>query len=329
MSISRVVSVALTSALLFVGLGAAPAQAEPVQLSIGTFNVKDPDANGCGAWTKRGPVIAQQILSRKLNVIGVQEVFERQDRSELLYYINAEAYKTQRVKPYAMTFPADRSSVAERDFNTTGYDNRLIYDTRRVTLVATWAKRFGYQSPGDNKYGRHMMWALFENNLNKSRFLVFNTHTAPGDDVADQKQWTELISYMKAWRDRYKVPVFAIGDFNSTKFEGASRAMLPAMRAAGVGDILGQQYRSYTTAGARIPAGGGNSWVNSFNNCRQNIREFSVARNRPGNSPDYIFASNNIKVLSYLLVVNYDSRGYLKLPIPSDHFLLTTTVELP
>lgn len=320
----------------------SPAQAVPVQFSIGSFNVKDPDSSGCGAWTSRGPWVAKHIIDRKLNVIGIQEVFDRQDRETTMQYINyAASGQASLTEPYAMTFPPDQSSVSSSDFPYTGYDNRIVYDTRRVDLKGKWAMRFRNQDPDDNQYGRHATWALFTHKTNGRPFLVFNTHLAPGNDTYDELQWKELLAQIQTFRSRYTaayngtfIPVFAIGDYNTTKFEGAAKNMLPAMRNAGVGDILGQQYRTYTTTGARVVSGSGNAYINSFNGCRADTRQYRVATNRNGNSPDYIFASNSLRgpggrAIPYYQYVGFGTYPYLRYPIPSDHFLITATFDLP
>jgi endonuclease/exonuclease/phosphatase family metal-dependent hydrolase len=330
--------------LVFSGLTAAtlaPAQATPVQFSIGSFNVKDPDRTGCGPWTSRGPLVAKNIIDRKLNVVGVQEVFERSDREELIKYVNyAASGQWSLTYPYAMTFPPEKSSVSSSDFPYSGYDDRILYDTRKVSLKGTWAMRFRNQDPLDNKYGRHAVWALFTHVTNGRPFLVFNTHLAPGNDTYDELQWKELLAQIQAFRSRYTaayngtfIPVFAIGDYNTTKFEAAAKDMLPAMRNAGVGDILGQQYRSYTTSAARVVSGSGNAYINSFNDCNPDTRQYRVASDRNGNSPDYIFASNSLKgpsgPIPFNEVVNFGTYPFLRSPIPSDHFLVTATVVLP
>jgi endonuclease/exonuclease/phosphatase family metal-dependent hydrolase len=322
------VSAALTAATL------TPAEATPVQFSIGSFNIKDPDSTGCGPWTSRGPRVGQNIWSRRLTVFGIQEAFESSDQEETLKYVNHAATGTwSDTYPYSMTFAPSGSSD--------GYDNRIVYDTRKVALKGRWAMKYRNQLPGDNSRGRWATWALFTHRTNGRPFLVFNTHLAPGDDTYDELQWKELLAQIQTFRSRYTaayngtfIPVFAVGDFNTTKFEGAARDMLPAMRNAGVGDILGQQYRSYTTLGARVVSGSGNAYINSFNGCRTDTRLYSVATNRNGNSPDYIFASTALRgpggaAIPYLQVVNFSSRPYLSTPIPSDHFLITATFDLP
>jgi endonuclease/exonuclease/phosphatase family metal-dependent hydrolase len=309
----------------------APAQAAPVQFSIGSFNVHDPDSSGCGSWTSRGPLVAKQINDRKLNIVGVQEVFDSQDRETLIKYVNhAASGEWSTTSPYAMTLPLDDSN---------GYDDRILYDTRKLTFKGTWAMKFRNQAPGDNSRGRWAMWSLFTLNANGRPFLVFNTHLAPGNDTYDELQWKELLAQIKAFRTRFTdtynttVPVFSIGDYNTTKFEAAAKDMLPAMRNADVGDILGQQYRSYTTYAARVPSGSGNAYVNSYNHCDPDTRHYSVATNRNGNSSDYIFASNYLKgptgPIAYFEYVGWGTRPFLRTPIPSDHFLVSATVLLP
>ena len=83
--------------------------------------------------------------------------------------------------------------------------------------------------------------------------------------------------------------------------------MLPAMKNAGFGDVLNQQYRvnpSPTASGAQARI---NGWINTANHLDRNIAAWSYedAHRKIGNDIDYMFASNWLKVPEYKMVVNY------------------------
>ena len=56
----------------------------PMELAVGTYNVHNPDDD----WDERGPLVAADIVSEQLGVLGVQEVYRKSERSSLLGYVN-------------------------------------------------------------------------------------------------------------------------------------------------------------------------------------------------------------------------------------------------
>jgi endonuclease/exonuclease/phosphatase family metal-dependent hydrolase len=293
----RIARAAVVGLVISLATAMAPAHAaEPVQ--VGTYNIRNPDSSTPGPWEQRLPGIVQNILAEGVTVLGVQELYGADDRREFLQELNKASGGV-----YEMTLPANSSG---------GYDNRIVYDTRLVQLVAADAITFANQQPGDTR--REMTWAVFQR-VNGGQFLVVNTHLCPTSDPVTAAQWTELIGHTAALRAAYGgIPVLAIGDFNTTKFEPPAKKNLKLMRRNGFGDVLGQTYRSYKVKGARavgaerIDANYGSS------NAKR------VGRKKNGNSIDWIFASNHLDVLRYRVVVRQDL---------SDHNLVTSTIVLP
>jgi endonuclease/exonuclease/phosphatase family metal-dependent hydrolase len=276
----------------------ANAAAEPVQ--VGTYNIRNPDESTPAPWEQRLPGIAQNILAEGVTVLGLQELYGSDDRREFLDELNRAAGDP---KAYAMTLPANDGD---------GYDNRIVYDTRRVGLIAAGAITFANQRPDDTR--REMTWAVLQR-VNGGQFLVVNTHLCPTSDPVTSAQWGELIGQTAALRAAFGgIPVLAIGDFNTTKFEPPAKKNLKLMKRNGFGDVLGQTYRSYKVKGARAV---GNERVGA-NFGSSNATP--VGRKKNGNSIDWIFASNQLDVLRYRVVVRRDL---------SDHNMVTSTIVLP
>ena len=294
---SRIIPAAVAGLVLSLAASVAPAAAaEPLQ--VGTYNIRNPDSSTPAPWEQRLPGIVQNILAEGVTVLGVQELYEAGERRDFLAELNKAAGGV-----YEMTLPANTSG---------GYDNRIVYDTRRVTFVTGGAITFATQLAGDTR--REMNWAVLRR-VNGGEFLVVNTHLCPSSDPVTERQWLELIGHTAALRAAHGgIPVLAVGDFNTTKFEPPARKNLKLMRKNGFGDVLGQKYRTYKTKGAR--AVGAERIDANFGSSNAK----PVGRKKNGNSIDWIFASNHLDVLRYRVVVRQDL---------SDHNLVTATIVLP
>ena len=287
----------------------------PQLVRIGSFNIKDPDTTGgsCGPWDGRKAGVAADIVASKADVVGIQEAYEQKDRDSLMAAIQAAG------GTYAMTLPTSDGG---------GWDNRLLYNPSRVTLIETHHEAFAKQD-GEGR-DREVVWATFELKSNHNRFMVFTTHLEPGATAAVTKaQWDSI-----RWRaqnysvvDGARLPVFVVGDFNTSKFHPPADYMLPAMKKAGFGDVLGQTYRSYTVSGQRAKTKT-DAWINSFNDCRRSIGDYSVSKSRIANNVDWIFASNDLAIPAWKTTVHL-SGSTLKTPIPSDHFMISIQALIP
>jgi endonuclease/exonuclease/phosphatase family metal-dependent hydrolase len=283
-----------------------------MRLDVGTYNVHNPGND----WDERGPLVADGIVSEKLQVLGVQEVYRASERHSLLTYVNAKAKAAFGAPVYGMTPGPD---------NGVGYDNRILYDTRYLQLLSSGGRPFQHQV-GDGEVDRWFAWAVLKHKPSGWNLLFVTTHLAPDNDKADLRQWTELIQHINALRRSARVPwVVVAGDFNTTKLEKPADVMLPAMYKNGYGDILGQTYDSYEVRGARAQVKK-DAHLRSFNGFRRDTDDYSRDEDENGNGVDWIFASNELAVPYYRVVARYDDDGDLIEPIPSDHFLVRATL---
>lgn len=284
----------------------------PMRLSVGTYNVRNPD----DTWHERGPLVADGIVSEKLRIVGIQEVYRAGERRSLLNYVNTRSNKVNGSPVYGM---------APKPDSDLGYDNRILYDARVVTLLKSGAKRFDYQV-GGGEVDRWFAWATFRHRASGWSLLFVTTHLAPDNDYADLRQWRELIQRINHLKKNHRPRwVVVAGDFNTTKLEKPADVMLPAMRRNGYGDVLGQTYDSYDVSDGRAQVKK-DAHLRSFNGFRRDTDDYSRDEDENGNGVDWIFASNDLAVPYYRVVARYDDDGDLIEPIPSDHFLVRATL---
>jgi endonuclease/exonuclease/phosphatase family metal-dependent hydrolase len=263
-----------------------------MKIAVGTYNIKDPDSTSQGPWTTRGPRSAAAIVGQKVRLLGVQEVFEDDDRSSLLAYINQQA-------------GGDFYSMVPEASSGDGEDSRIVFDQRSFKRLASGGASFRYQYGSEN---RAFAWGEFQNYASGRNVLFVTTHLSPRSDTADVRQWTELLDWVKARAAFSGVSTAIItGDFNTTKFEPPA-TMLAVSRSRGYEDVLGQIQNSYSTY--RNPTTRVDAWISSSNRGRRDVREYSVATNRNSNSIDYIFVSKVLKA-TYYRVYAQPRTGYI------------------
>jgi endonuclease/exonuclease/phosphatase family metal-dependent hydrolase len=283
-----------------------------MELAVGTYNVHNPGDD----WDERGPLVADGIVSEQLGVLGVQEVYRESERRSLLDHVNTKAVGSVGAPVYDMA-PAVDSDL--------GYDNRVLYDTRVVTLLASGGEDFEHQVGGD-EVDRWFAWATFRHQASGWTVLFVTTHLAPHEPPAARKQWNELIDRVNDLRQTHGAAwIVVAGDFNITKFDKPADDLLEDMEENGYGDVLGQKYRSYDTDDSRAQETK-DAWLDSYNDFDPQIDHYDHDRDHTGNSFDWIFASNELAVPYYRVVARYDDDEELIGPIPSDHFLVRATL---
>ncbi len=277
-------------------------------ISVGTYNIKDPDSTAQGPWTTRGPRSAAAIVGQGVRLLGVQEVFEDNDREDMLRFINDQAggdfYKM----------------VPEPDSNA-GEDSRIVYDERVFRHMASGGLSYVAQNGSEE---RAFAWAKLQHRASYRFVLALTTRLSPRSDSVDVSQWRQLIRFVKQTAAASSAPLTVIitGDFNTTKFEPPA-IMLAEMRSAGYEDVLGQIRNSYSTY--RNPSAKVDAWISTSNRGLRDVREYDVATNRNANSIDYIFVSKALKA-TYFRVYAQPRTGYILNYLMSDHFLVRATL---
>lgn len=324
----------------------APASADaatPASLRVASFNIQsvavDQTDGARRPWRQRRAAVVKNIVGEQVDVIGVQEANpSRYWRSRLVdgatQYLdlrnglNSAGGHYRLTNTYAFNCVNPRTSYhCQYQYRGASYSDRILYDTDTVELVRAGAIHYTAQHPLEQPRG--VAWAVLRSKANGSEFLFTTTHLDPRHLDVREAQWRELIADID--RLRGDLPVVAVGDFNTHKFTPLAASMLPAMKAAGYGDVLNQEYTVNPVAEVRAESVT-NAWVNSFNHERRDVATYGYEdrRDKYGNNIDWIFATNALEVQNYKVVLDFDPltlqvRGVL----PSDHNMVRAVLTLP
>lgn len=284
------------------------------RLRIGSFNIRqtrlDPVAGA--PWSERRYVAARDILKAKLDVVGLQEAYQHSDPPQ---YDDLR----DRVNEAGGTY-----AIVDEDIDTTR-DLRILYNTSTLTVVDNGFYQFQVQSGPKQNY-RFLAWAVFQVNATGQQFFFSNTHLVHDNPPAAQAQWREIIPMIRSLSG--SLPVIHVGDHQTARKPGTpASTMMRRMKQAGFGDVVGAksgEYRIVHPRAKRLV----NARISSFNNYQRRVADFSTGPGTIANSPDWIFASNNLKVKLWKVWANI-RNGRVVGTLPSDHFLVSSTIELP
>ena len=329
---------------------AAPMPGQPamsagaaVDLRVGTLNALsvalDKNSGMQKPWAQRRPVIVNHILRERLDVLGLQEVHPAKTYAPRMadgpnQYMDLVAGLNGRGARYAVTnkwaFNCENSvhrTNCKPVNREASHSTRILYNTRTVALVKHGGIQYAAQAGGNNP--NYLAWAILRSKANGRQFLFTSTHLETRDAGIRRQQWAQQIREINRLRGRR--PVIAVGDYNAHKFSPEAAEFLPAMKRAGYGDALNQEYRVNPLRSPRAQRTI-NGWLNSFNHKRRDVSSYSFDENRrkTGNMLDWIFAQNNLRVLEYKVVLNFNRRTLqVNGVLPSDHNMLRATLRLP
>src|SRR5689334_959862 len=69
-----------------------------MRISVGTYNIHNPD----DTWDTRGPQVAADILSERVQLLGIQEAYRESERRSLLNYVNQRSTAVYGTPVYRM-----------------------------------------------------------------------------------------------------------------------------------------------------------------------------------------------------------------------------------
>lgn len=338
-------SVGVIAAVL-AGTGTGTATAATTVLNtdvkVASFNLSsvafDSQASGeHRTWRVRRPVVVYEVMRDRPDVLGVQEANQSTIyKSSVDYgpnqYLDLRGALTAKGGHYALTNTYAYNCVNSwssyncvHQYRGASQDNRIFYNTDTVTLVRQGSVKFRAQTAGKNP--RYLAWAVFRMKATGKQFFFSNTHLDPYTVSVRRAQWDEVIA--NTTRLAGTLPVVAVGDYNTSKWDSWAATYLPRMKAAGYGDVLGQTYASSTSRPRAALLD--RAWVNSYNGYRRDARLYSYenAQYRIGNNIDWIFATNALPVKKWLTHAPVDPITFqLRGVIPSDHFLIQATLTL-
>lgn len=295
----------------------SPRESTGADLRVATFNIsgQNDDSKATGdyqVWADRLPVVTSQIIGEGSDVVALQEAYAPTGQYTSLTNALAAAGRA-----YAITDSNPSTSQA----------TRIMYNTATVTLLSKGA--VGYDNQVAGKTTRYLSWATFRQLSTGRDFFFVSTHLSPDDEAVRLAEWKQLIAKVKELSPS-NLPVVVTGDFNTSKFASAAAEMLPAMRTAGFGDLMNQEYQVNPPSSPRAESVV-NGWINSFNGYRRNITPYSypTARMKVGNGIDWIFATNSLRVKQWKVVIDFDPATLLiRGVIPSDHNMISAILVL-
>jgi len=323
---------------------AATARSAPrADIRVASFNIQsvalDKTRGEQRPWRKRRSTVISQILGERIDVIGVQEANPGTSfRSRLVDGMNQYRdlrnglnkagghYSLTNYVGYNCVNPVTAYKCRPRDRDASASE-RILYNTRKLTMVSRDAMR--YRARGTGYPDLYLTWAVFRIRSTGRTFLFASTHLDPAHRAVRLAQWKQLISKVNQIKGRR--PVVVVGDFNAQKFDTMTRTMLPAMKRAGYGDVLNQQYRVNPSRGVRARTRI-NGWMNTYNHLSRNVARFGYPRrhDKTGNGIDWIFASNSLPVKDYKVVVHWNrATGRVVGTLPSDHNMIRATLSMP
>jgi endonuclease/exonuclease/phosphatase family metal-dependent hydrolase len=315
---------------------AGAAKRAAVDINVASFNIQsaghDRTAGACAT-------VVRQILSNRTDVVGIQEAvytpsFVRRLANGRTQYLDLRNGLNGQGGRYAVTVNAAvnclRPYVAHncrpRDRNASAAE-RILFNKRTLALVRTGALRYTRQTARTPNMS--LAWAVLRSKSTGARFLFTTTHLDPSSRAVRKSQWRQMIRTVR--RVRNGLPVVSVGDFNTNKIDPMARTMLPAMRQAGFGDVLNQQYRVNPSRNVRARSRV-NGWLNTYNHLSRRVATFGYEdrRGNTGNGIDLIFASNHLAVMEYEVVCDFNPRTLrVQGTLPSDHNMIRAKIRLP
>lgn len=320
----------------------APPTGQPADLRVATFNIRTINHNSPDhpeqKWGRRADRVAallsgvattRNAASPAPDVIAVQEAnqayrrFSTRCTNQMIDLRNRLNARTGR--HYEATSLNPSTSVG----------TRILFDTTRLRLERTGAVLL---APARTTHP-HLAWAIFQVRDGGQRFFFANAHLVPnettGSNLVRDAEWDRVLTLLADPALTQGLPVVLGGDFNSRRSGSGENTSaltrLPRMASAGFGDLLlgglDPADRGLQVKDAR-PKATANAHCKSFNGfrvaqkCKDDVTQI-------GQHIDYLFASNDLPVKKWELVLDLDAQGNWLGRIPSDHNLVRATISLP
>ena len=324
------------SALVAVRTTVTPPPPPVTTLRVGSYNVAcekctDTPEGEEGTWYERRAAVVSTIKGEDLDVLGVQEA----SQGQLAQVPGTSQFDdlVQRLgSPWAITnayrYNCVRSTSAsscEAQDRGASQGTRIFYNSSRITLTAQGSKLLPSVA-GENE--RYMAWAILRQTTTGKSFFFVSQHLESGSayDTLRRQEAETALAVVRA-KNTTNLPVIAVGDLNSTRFNPGANYPYDVWVRGGLVDPLGGAYRTTTTAPGATVERAINRRVSSWNDFQRKVRVASSTWVN-GSNLDYILTSR-MRVSEWKTVVAMDAAGNFIGRIPSDHNMIRATVHLP
>jgi endonuclease/exonuclease/phosphatase family metal-dependent hydrolase len=307
-------------------------------LRVASYNIRNANSyeglKNEKRWEDRRGAVVDTILGQDLDVLAIQEATQgllHDDESEPKSINQYDDLLARLGGTWAITNATRYNCVKDTSPNHCTYADkgasegqRILYDAARVEVVAQGSKLLPVpKGKGDN----YMTWAELRQLSTGKRFVFSNLHTVGTDKdyKIKNKQAAVALAELKA-HNPDGLPMIAVGDWNSTRFEKPSNGPYEVYVKAGFVDPLGGVYKTHKPKHATVEHKV-HTWLNSSNG--------GWARKAPGHKSwglgsyiDYILTTR-MRVSEWETVARLDKKGNIVGTIPSDHQMIRATVWLP
>ena len=353
----KIVSCLLGAAVLLPGLATAvpstagsasattlsgAAAPSPTDVRVATMNLSsvslDKTQGDEQPWRVRRTAVISEIRSERLDVLGVQEANPSKHWAPRLVdgpnqYLDLRNGLNRAGGSWQVTNTAGYNCVdalssagCVYEDNQASNATRILYNTSTISMVSQGTYQYQAQGPGNKQF---LAYAVLRTKASGREFLLTDTHLTPTSSTVRRAQLEELIAETNQVKG--DLPVVAVGDYNTQKFDPVAAEMIPAMKAAGYGDTSNQQYGTNNLRDPR-PLVLTNRWLNSYNGYNRTVASsgYEDQPDRIGNTIDWVFASNSLLVKEWKVVCSMNPATMkIRGVIPSDHNMVRATLSMP
>ncbi|MDR3070442.1 MAG: fibronectin type III domain-containing protein, partial [Propionibacteriaceae bacterium] len=244
---------------------------EQISLKIASYNVRCFNCYKGGAnegtWYERRDAVAATVLKQKPDIIGFQEASQAWIKNDAGTKTINKAQFNDLVDrlgpPYKLTnenrsncVDATKSSSCKYKYQGASLGTKIVYNSDKLELVSEGSLLLSTSSTSD--LDRYVAWAVMRERETGKRFLFADVHLetyTTGNTEKHNlrvKQTQEVVALLKQ-KNPDNLPVFIVGDLNSSKYTRPSNGPYDLFIGAGYVDPLGNCYKCTTkTVGATV-----------------------------------------------------------------------------